>query len=53
MIGYICDEILKKKLNKNNQNYWDVYIREINDQLGLSAVPLSIKELENNNDLKK
>jgi hypothetical protein len=53
MIGYICDEILKKELNINNQNYWDVYIREINDQLGLCAVPLSFEELEDADDLKK
>jgi len=46
MLAYICDEKLKQELNKNKQNYWDVYIREINDLLGIRARVLSIRELE-------
>ena len=53
MIGYIFDEALRIELNRNNKNYWDIYIREINEQLGLCALPLSLKKLENDSSLKK
>ena len=46
MIGRICDEALRQELNNNNQNYWDVYIGEINEQLGLCSAPYSLRELE-------
>ena len=53
MIGYICDEALRQELNNNNQNYWDVYIGEINEQLGLCAVPLSLQKLEHEDAIKE
>ncbi|MBI3944518.1 MAG: hypothetical protein HY321_01230 [Armatimonadetes bacterium] len=47
MVAYVCDEDLWARTNKSSQNYWDVYIREMCDQLGLRAAPLSLSDLEN------
>ncbi len=53
MLAYVFDEQLKEELNNNKENYWDVYIREINEQLGLQALTLSCSKLENKENLDK
>jgi hypothetical protein len=53
MIAYLCDGSLRQKLNKNNRNYWDVYIREIAEQLGLSVERVSLSQLEDEPYLSK
>ncbi len=53
MIGYICDEALKQELNNNNRNYWDVYIGEINEQLGLCAAPHALQKFEHEDAIKE
>ncbi len=44
--AYIHDVELKRKTNKNGKNYWDAYLEEINELLGLRAKALSLRELE-------
>ncbi len=46
MIGYLLDDKLKDKLNDAGKNYWDVYIEEILNQLGVSACKLSVNDIE-------
>lgn len=46
MIAYVCDETLRERLNQSGQNYWDVYYREINEQLGLRGERVSLDQLE-------
>jgi hypothetical protein len=51
MTAYIHDDELKRETNKNGKNYWDTYIEEINELLGLRAQVLSLSKLENSNKL--
>lgn len=44
---YILDKDLWKKLNRKEQNYWDVYLGEICNQLGVCAEPAALSELQN------
>lgn len=53
MIAYLCEEGLRRKLNQDGRNYWDVYIREISEQLGLCATPLSQYEIEKGDKLRQ
>lgn len=47
MVGYLLDDRLRHDLNRSQwRNHWDVYIREINTLLGLSAEQLSLADLE-------
>jgi hypothetical protein len=39
--AYVYDSDLREQANQNHENYWYEYIREINEQLGLRAVPVS------------
>ncbi|MBM3235793.1 hypothetical protein FJZ31_05795 [Candidatus Poribacteria bacterium] len=38
---YVYDSDLRERANLKHENYWYEYIREINEQLGLRAVPVS------------
>ena len=46
MLGYLYDKKLHQTINSNSQNYWDIYIEEINDQLGIRANRLSLADME-------
>lgn len=52
MPTYILDENLKRELNHNGRNYWDVYIQEINELLGVRAKRLSLADVENREELQ-
>lgn len=51
MIAYLCDDSLRRELNAQKQNYWDVYLREVCNQLGVTAHALSFADMENPNSL--
>ncbi|MDO9542620.1 MAG: hypothetical protein Q7J98_09895 [Kiritimatiellia bacterium] len=53
MFGYVCDDNLRTRLNAAGLNYWDVYLQEINEQLGIRGQRLSLPELENINVLQR
>ena len=44
--AYLYDPDLHAELNRSGRNYWDIYIREINEQLGLRADQVSCHDLE-------
>ncbi|MGQ9556266.1 MAG: hypothetical protein ACUVWR_19365 [Anaerolineae bacterium] len=47
MYAYVLDQDLQRHLNRSKwQNHWDVYIQEINEQLGLRGARLSLADLE-------
>jgi hypothetical protein len=46
MIAYAYDEKLHESINRSGKNFWDIYIREINNLLGIGANGLSLHELE-------
>ncbi|MDD5679518.1 MAG: hypothetical protein PHW60_16235 [Kiritimatiellae bacterium] len=46
MIAYICDDELRERLNRRQQNYWDVYFEEITSQLGLTSRKIRLNEIE-------
>ena len=46
LTAYVYDEEFRVNTNKHNKNYWYEYIREINEQLGLSAQEIPLKSLE-------
>jgi hypothetical protein len=45
-LAYVYDAPLHAELNARRRNYWDIYLREINEQLGLRAEQVSCKDLE-------
>lgn len=47
MITYIHDDGLKQSLNSRRTNYWDTYLAEIFELLGLRPARLSLAQLEN------
>jgi hypothetical protein len=53
MFACTVDENLKNELNKNSKNYWDVYIQEISELLGVRGKVLSLKDLEQPETLKE
>jgi hypothetical protein len=46
MLAYVCDDALRQSLNRRRMNYWDAYIAEICDKLGLQPEPRSLAALE-------
>ncbi len=44
--AYVYDGDLRVEANKNGKNYWYEYIKEMNEQLGLSAKEIPSKSLE-------
>jgi len=46
MIAYTFDVDLKKNINEREENYWEVYIREIMDLMGVKGDPVSLKDME-------
>lgn len=47
MYGFVIDQQLRAKLNGKGENYWDVYLTEINDLIGARGKALSLEDLEN------
>jgi hypothetical protein len=52
-LGYAYDQQLHEKINRSGMNYWDIYIKEINEQLGLRGEELSLGRLEDKDCLSK
>jgi len=52
VLAYIHDETLKRQAHAQQRNYWEAYIPEICDQLGVRGTPLDLKQLENSENLK-
>jgi hypothetical protein len=46
VIGYVFDAGLQQRLNADRRNYWDVYLQEIFNQLGVAAQPLTAAQLD-------
>lgn len=46
MIAYVYDEALQHEINAQRQNYWDIYLQEICNQLGVTAQRLSLTSIE-------
>jgi len=44
--AYIYDSDLRQRANRNGENYWYEYIKEINEQLGLKSISVSRQILE-------
>ena len=42
MLAYVCDEGLRQGMNHEKQNYWEIYIREMNELLGVCEVSLPL-----------
>ena len=51
MLAFVLDETLRDELNASGQNYWDVYLEEIADLLGVRADVLSPHDLANGKSL--
>jgi hypothetical protein len=43
--GYLCDAGLHAAANERGENYWDIYLGEIAEQMGLPAQPVSLADL--------
>lgn len=43
--AYLDDPDLRREANARGENYWDAYLAEIAEQLGLCAEPVSLPEL--------
>lgn len=52
MLAYTYDNNLRKTLNDRRLNYWEAYIQEINEMLGLRAYRFSLQDLEDREKLK-
>lgn len=52
MLAYCYDEPLHKTLNQQGLNYWDAYLEAILGQLGVTAEPRSLADLEDGRRLK-
>ena len=46
MLAYIFDEQVKKEINNKKQNYWDAYIKEIDNLMGSCAAAISLDDIE-------
>ena len=46
MFGFVLDDGLRAALNERAQNYWDVYLQEMNEHLGLRGTALAVADLE-------
>ena len=46
MLAYVYDDDLRAQLNARRTNYWDAYIADILDMLGLRPATLSLRDLE-------
>ena len=44
-VGYVCDAGLWQQANDNSLNYWEQYLYEITDMLGLRSAALSLADL--------
>lgn len=53
ILAYVYDKDLHKRINRSRKNYWDVYIREINEQLGLRGERVSLRQLKDKMYLSK
>lgn len=45
MLAYLFDDAQKQAANQNNRNYWDVYLQEICNQLGVTPIVLAPDQL--------
>lgn len=52
-IAYVYDQALHQALNRKKRNYWDIYFREMNEQLGLRAGRVSLRDLEQPRTLER
>lgn len=52
MLAYVYDEAVKREVNGEGQNCWEVYLREILGMLGASAKPISLSELNHPQSLE-
>jgi len=46
MIAAVCDDELRECLNRRRTNYWDTYIADVADLLGLRPKALAIRDVE-------
>jgi hypothetical protein len=46
VFGFLLDDGLRAELNGRDQNYWDAYLQDINDHLGLRGSALTLADLE-------
>lgn len=53
MIAYTYDEELKKNINSKKKNYWETYIYEILDLMGVKGTPVSLKDIESYENLER
>ncbi|UCH34265.1 MAG: hypothetical protein JSV65_17305 [Armatimonadota bacterium] len=52
-VAYVYDHALHAGLNASQANYWDIYLREICEQLGLRAETVSVADLESATSLSR
>lgn len=54
MLGYVLDRDLQRTINREQwRNHWDVYIEEICRFLGATATPLSLRDVEDSERLRR
>ena len=46
MLAYVYDEALRESLNGRRENYWDAYIAEVFELLGLRGAELTLADVE-------
>jgi hypothetical protein len=46
MLAYVLDDALRRQINAQGRNHWDVYLQEICNQLGVTASALSLEDVQ-------
>ncbi len=49
--AYLIDDTVRAAANAHGENYWDVYLAELFEQMGLRAEPINLRSLANPADL--
>ena len=52
-LAYVYDRELHESINRSGENFWEIYIREMNELLGVCAVSLPLAALEDMSKLKE
>lgn len=51
--AYLIDDTLRAAANARGENYWDVYLAELFEQMGLAAEPINLRSLADPSDLAR